>query len=329
MASVIGDPRLPEQTSIEPSTPPAAVPLVGPTPEPLPSSSGAARGEPAPGRSQQSFPRTPADVGRGLRPVAPSEIVKRTVRYGSHRSQTGRLRRPRWPVAERLPVVVLVHGGSWSWPSNRRLVSWIGRDVVRRGWCSFEIGYRRLGRFGGSGGYPASFDDVVDAVRVLADETPIGVDPERIVVVGHSAGAHLALAVAGRLSERVLGVVGVSTPTDLRRAVDAGSTGAARLIDGADGAWERVSPMEMSAPGCELALVHSTSDATVRADHSVRYAERLRDLGVPVDVRLVGREGHRSGLRPSSATWTATADIVSGWIAGATGRPARRPGRDH
>lgn len=322
MAAVIGDPRQPQKTLTDPATPPAAVPLVGPSVEPLPGS-GVGRSSSDAGGATVLVPTTPADVGRGLRPVAPSEIVKRTLRYGPHSAQTGRLRRPRWPVAERLPVVVLVHGGSWSWPSDRRLVGWIGRDVVRRGWCSFEVGYRRLGRFGGGGGHPESFHDVADAVRALVEQAPIGVDPRRVVVVGHSAGGHLALSVADRLQDRVLGVVGVAAPTDLRRSIDAGSTAAARLLDDAEGAWDRVSPMEMAPPACEIALVHSTSDSVVRADQSVRFAEHLRAAGHRVDVRLVGREGHRAGLRPSSATWCATANVISGWIAGATGRSGR------
>ena len=113
------------------------------------------------------------------------------LRYGSQRSQFGVLRRPigKNPTA----VIMLVHGGFWTWPYGRWLMWRLARDVRRRTWSSFVVSYRRLGRFGGGGGWPATFTDVRDAVDRLDGELARQDLRLPVVVVGHSAGGHLAL----------------------------------------------------------------------------------------------------------------------------------------
>jgi acetyl esterase/lipase len=132
--------------------------------------------------------------------------MKRTlVRYGSDRAQVAEVWRPPGAVSDR-PVVVLIHGGFWRQPYTRRLMHRMARAIVAHGWVAYNIEYRRLGRFGG--GWPETFDDVRDALDALAAVD--GVDRERIVTCGHSAGGHLALVggLGSLQRDRVAGAIG-------------------------------------------------------------------------------------------------------------------------
>lgn len=118
------------------------------------------------------------------------------LRYGGAASQRIEVRRPagRGPF----PAVILIHGGCWSTRyGNREFMAPLADALQKRGIATFNVGYRRVGEAGG--GWPGTFRDVgaaVDSVRGVARR--YDVEPERLVVVGHSAGALLALWTATR-----------------------------------------------------------------------------------------------------------------------------------
>ncbi len=98
---------------------------------------------------------------------------------------------------DRAPVVVLVHGGFWRNPYDLTLMEPLAADLARRGYAVWNIEYRRLGDVGG--GWPGTLADVATAVDHLAElavDHPLDLD--RVAIVGHSAGGHLALWAAGR-----------------------------------------------------------------------------------------------------------------------------------
>lgn len=96
------------------------------------------------------------------------------------------------------PVVVLIHGGCWSAKTaGREQVRHLGADLVKRGIAVWSIGYRRADETGG--GYPGTYQDVAIAIDLLREEAPrYRLDLSHTVLVGHSAGGHLALWAAGR-----------------------------------------------------------------------------------------------------------------------------------
>ena len=114
-----------------------------------------------------------------------------TIRYGSSRHQVATLRAPARNADERDGTVAVLHGGSWRWPYGRAVMRLVVEDLRRHGWWVADVEYRRLGRFGGGGGYPETFDDIVDAIGAVEE-----LRSARTAVVGHSAGGHLALATA-------------------------------------------------------------------------------------------------------------------------------------
>ena len=92
-------------------------------------------------------------------------------------------------------MVVLIHGGSWHKRYGRVFMRWIAGDLLRRGYAVWNIEYRRLGD---GGGWPATFADVAAAIDHLAALDGERLDLDRVTLLGHSAGGHLALWAAGR-----------------------------------------------------------------------------------------------------------------------------------
>lgn len=133
--------------------------------------------------------------GRGLRydDVQDGPRKVRTVAYGPEPSQVGELYLP--DGAGPFPVVVVVHGGYWTAMWDRRQITDVVDDLVGRGYAVWNIEYRRVGESGG--GWPGTFLDVAAAVDALDGLDP-ALDTDRVVLLGHSAGGHLATWAAHR-----------------------------------------------------------------------------------------------------------------------------------
>jgi acetyl esterase/lipase len=141
-------------------------------------------------------PRAPAEITRVHSVSVLFDFLKRgrTHSYGGDRSQVADLHLPRGPGPH--PVVVLVHGGSWGRRYGRIVMRGLAGDLLRGGWAVWNIEYRRIGN---GGGWPETFEDVAAAIDLLAAiNAPIDLD--RVSLVGHSAGGHLALWAASRPS---------------------------------------------------------------------------------------------------------------------------------
>ncbi len=126
---------------------------------------------------------------------APSADVR--IPYGDGPFHFGDLRLPRTAKPGQHPVVVVIHGGFWRARYDLEHIGHVCAALTSLGVATWSIEYRRVGNEGG--GWPGTFHDVgaaVDHLRVLAPEHNL--DLERVVVIGHSAGGHLALWVAGR-----------------------------------------------------------------------------------------------------------------------------------
>lgn len=235
----------------------------------------------------------------------------RRLRYGHGPGQFGVLNAPR-PSDSIGCVVVLVHGGFWRWPFNRWVMTLLVRDAVRRGCTVFNVEYRRLGRWGGGGGWPYTFDDINAAVDLVVRRFP----NSALFLVGHSAGGHLALVAAAGRGGEVDGVVALSAPCDLRRLSEGGSEQVDELVRDAPPAqrWSLTSPIEMVPIGVPTVCVHGADDTTVRPQGAARFVRAALDAGDDADFILVPGERHRDALRPSSTSWTTAMDTIAAWL---------------
>ncbi|MBK6669766.1 MAG: alpha/beta hydrolase [Actinobacteria bacterium] len=95
------------------------------------------------------------------------------------------------------PVIVFVHGGAWRAGDKAKAsidtkAAWAGR----RGAVLVSVNYR-LAPPGGSAAWPDFGNDVAGAVAYVVDHADeLGIDPGRVSLIGHSAGAHLVSIVA-------------------------------------------------------------------------------------------------------------------------------------
>jgi acetyl esterase/lipase len=90
------------------------------------------------------------------------------------------------------PVLVAIHGGGWE-IGNKQYYRYWGLFLARAGYAVFAIDYR----LGKPGMYPAAVYDAKAAVQFIrARAADYNLDPDRIGVIGDSAGAHLAALVA-------------------------------------------------------------------------------------------------------------------------------------
>jgi acetyl esterase/lipase len=155
-----------------------------------------------------------------------------TVAYGDHPDQVIDFYAPHGEPGPggAAPLVVVLHGGAWRAPYDRRHISPFADYLARRGFAVASVEYRRGGEGevqgqgedqsqpqtqgqgqvpGGdtasagpvAGRWPDTFDDVaaaLDALPALVREAVPQADPRRTVVTGHSAGGHLALWAAAR-----------------------------------------------------------------------------------------------------------------------------------
>src|SRR5262245_48319205 len=124
----------------------------------------------------------------------PSIPADHRLSYGSDPAHFGDLYLPSQPGPH--PVVVLVHGGCWRAQYDLAPLGQLCVALVGEGLAVWNVEYRRLGN---GGGWPTTFLDVAAAADALGGIAgQYGLDLARVVVMGHSAGGHLALWLAGR-----------------------------------------------------------------------------------------------------------------------------------
>lgn len=276
--------------------------------------------------------------GQRLRPrdvdALPSKPANARVSYGSDPMQFGDLRLP--SGAGPFPVAVVIHGGCWvSGFATLQNTSAFADALRDAGVATWNIEYRRLDNPGG--GWPGTFTDVgaaVDHVATLAKQYPL--DLSRVVVTGHSAGAHLALWAAARprlaansplytkAPLRVRGAIALGGPGDLRNFTEyagriCGSPVIERLLGGTpDAVPERyadASPIELLPLGVRQLLIVGEEDGVMPERARSAYVTAAVKAGDAAEAIVVSG-AHFEVIAPSSPAWVAVRDKILELFAG-------------
>ncbi len=202
------------------------------------------------------------------------------MRYGEHPEQVV-------DVTGDGPTVAIVHGGCWRAQYDRTQCGPIAGDLAALGYRVANVEYRRLDA---GGTWPEPLDDVLAAVDATGAE----------LVVGHSAGGHLALLVA---AARGLPAVAQAPVADLRRAVELGAC---------QGAAERLivagAPSPVGRPPVVPHLVvHGDADRHVPVAIGREYAAVAAACEY---VELAGC-GHMEHIDPAEPAWAAARAWIS------------------
>jgi acetyl esterase/lipase len=227
--------------------------------------------------------------------------------YGSAPSQFAELRLPagRGPH----PTVLLLHGGCWLSAYGVDHVAGIAESLRQSGFAVFAAEYRRVGEEGA--GVPGTFDDVraaYDSLRAIAPRYSL--DTARVLLMGHSAGGHLALWLASEAGVRVRGVIGLAAVTSLEEFAAPSGCGSAvpRLMGGARDADDELSVVRYAAAspvaragapqGTTVLLVVSDADRVVPITQAQAYLTRF-----PRTESLQVSGGHFDLVAPWTSAW--------------------------
>jgi acetyl esterase/lipase len=265
----------------------------------------------------------------------PSLPADATARYGADAEQVGELRVPRGRGPH--PVAVLIHGGCFkaayaTLGDLRPMADALKRDGI----ATWTIEYRRLGQPGG--GWPGTFRDVgaaIDHLRVLAPRHRL--DLRRVVVVGHSAGGHLALwaaararvpagsAIAAPRPLPVAGVIDLAGPVDLGQDIahyeaECGDAVVTQLVGGTPAQvpdrYRAASAGPLLPLGVPQVLVWGEHERFVPRPLADAHVARARAAGDAATLRIVPGVGHFEIAVPRGPSWS----VVGGEVRRLLGR---------
>lgn len=249
---------------------------------------------------------------------------------GSSHHSRNPMERPRLEVYQPpaskgpVPAVLVCPGGGYAFRAPHEAAP-VAQFFAQHGLvgvvCHYRVAPQR---------HPAPFADVARAMRVMRRLAPdLGVDPERIALMGFSAGGHVAAMVAtrpdlyhdpeddlvGTFSARPARVILAYPVISMMEDVHTGclenllgpeSDPALRLALSAD-RW--VTPETPPA-----FLFHTADDAGVRATHSLRYAAACHAQGVPVEFHLFAHGPHGVGLAQGNPALEIWPNLLLNWL---------------
>lgn len=204
---------------------------------------------------------------------------------------------PDWKAADRRPAFIAIHGGGWGGGDATRMYPFTDY-FARQGLVGISVEYRLLKPGNGI----TVFDCVTDgrsAVRyVRAHAADLGVDPDRLVASGASAGGHVAVATAL--------FAAFDEPGEDRRVsaepnalvlfypvIDTSKEGYGQAKIGER--WRELSPAHNVRPGLPPTLVfHGTGDTTTPFKGAQLFHDEMRQAGnrVQLDVNQGGGHGY-------------------------------------
>lgn len=204
------------------------------------------------------------------------------------------------------PVVVFIHGGGWRAGDKSMFRDGVF-GVAQQGCAAVSVQYR----FAPKHTFPAQLDDVKDAVRYVREHAKEWkIDPDRVVTMGGSAGAHLALLLAttgdedpkdAKTSSAVKAAVSIAGPVDLTKHYPDASRSMVEDMLGQDRkadreAQEKASPLfHLNAGDAPVLLIHGTKDELVPYDQATAFEEACKKAGVEAELFTIKGGGHGGG----------------------------------
>jgi acetyl esterase/lipase len=259
--------------------------------------------------------------------------------YGDHPDQVIDFYTPREPDPEvPAPLVIVLHGGAWRAPYDRRHITPFADFLARRGFAVANVEYRRGAAIPAQGGegpvagrWPDTFDDIaaaLDALPALAGEHLPQADLRRTVITGHSAGGHLALWAAARhvlpadspwRADRpapLRGVVALAPIADFTVAEKLNvCSGASRQLLGGEARFAERQPYADPAfllpTGIATTLVQGRTDVIVPEAVAESYAEAAARAGEVVGLTLLEDVGHFPLIDPAADACAVVAEEIA------------------
>ncbi|MGI9258121.1 MAG: alpha/beta hydrolase [Gammaproteobacteria bacterium] len=219
--------------------------------------------------------------------------LRSAVSYGTESRQVLDVYAPS-PQAERPPIVIFFYGGSWQ-DGNRAEYRFVADALTSRGYITVVPDYRVYPEHR----FPVFIEDGAQAVSWVMDHAEeIGGDPERVYLMGHSAGAHIAAMLT--LDERYLSNVGVPSVNLAGTIALAGPYAfyPSRTANVAP-VFAHLADEDLARPitfvdGSEppFLLLHGAEDTTVFTSNTAELSAAVRNAGGQVTQKLYPDIGH-------------------------------------
>ncbi len=227
--------------------------------------------------------------------------------------------RPKVTPEKLMPAVLLIHGGGWAGGTHK---GYLPMNLAQNGYFLATVEYR----LSGEAPWPAQIEDCKLAIRWLrANAEKYHVDPQRIGVMGHSAGGHLVSCLGtlggensldvgeySGVSSRVEAVVDEAGPVDFTPegrptigTVMEDHPGLLKLFgasyDKKPDAWRQASSaLHVTKDTPPFLILHGEQDKLVPIAQAEHMAEALKKAGVPYEFVRIKNGGH--GLRADKPT---------------------------
>ncbi|HWQ88025.1 alpha/beta hydrolase [Brevundimonas sp.] len=242
---------------------------------------------------------------RGVRRAA------RDLAYGDDPRQKMDIHAPVEAGPRPWPMLVFFYGGGWD-SGERRLYAWAAQALAARGFVVATPDYRLAPQ----AHFPAFIDDAAAAAaRAGQIASRYGADPARLGVIGHSAGAHLAMMIA--LDRRYMTAAGA--PGLIRAA--AGLAGPYDFLPfdvaASINAFGRVPDPTLTQPvtfaradAPPLWLGHGTGDVVVHAEDTTILCDRMKAVGGRCEAKLYPGLNHADLIATFSPLFRRKAPVL-------------------
>ncbi|WP_066964985.1 alpha/beta hydrolase [Microbulbifer sp. Q7] len=262
----------------------------------------------------------------GYKPVAPNPSYNdvtaltfreydRKVPYGEHPDQYGLLWLPDDPEPKGKPTVVLVHGGCWLSAYDINHTRALATALALEGYPVWSLEYRRSDENASS--WPQSLHDLQRGVQAIRKLPLDGLNHDEVVLVGHSAGGHLALLLAASWGEVFAGqaprvsALGLAAITDI-----------ADYAGGTNGCQKAAALFMGAAPGEAPAAYAAANPATLGINVPVILLQGDGDQIVPraqleslradnVTTRIEPGAGHFDWVHPGTPAFQTLLETLS------------------
>ena len=202
------------------------------------------------------------------------------------------------------PVIIFAHGGSWRWGQKDYHRS-IGKQLARCGILFITIDYRLFPEVT----FPSFPKDVALSVKwARRNVKEFGGDPNKIFLMGHSAGAHSVslvgldpqyLKLMGGGLDWVKGVIPIACPFQF----DPTQEFLYRNLFPSEYNEDTTMPMGIKLKGeiPPFFIMHGFFDPIIRHEIAYDFAEKINNSGGDAEVKIYNSHGHASLIRRTTS----------------------------
>ena len=266
--------------------------------------------------SSAIYPKKISQVPYSALGVLPTSEADEQFSYGDDPQQTiyswhGRLAANEMYADKAL---IFIHGGCWLNAYGYEHAKGMYHALAELGMGVYVTEYRRVGDEGG--GWPGSLDDVTQAISTALKRIENEGRYTNIYIAGHSAGGHLALLAAQRLSSSSLNlsranikrIIGLAAITDIQSYAmghNSCQSATAKFMNGTPEdvptAYQRATPRPTHG-SLPITLLQGDADSIVPARHAVLSG---------TNPKIIKNGGHFDWLHPESTSFDALLEVIS------------------